>query len=56
MNNVLPFRRPGRAKGLCQHGFHRWAICPRKQFDVQRGRLVTVYRCTRCGAQQVKAL
>jgi hypothetical protein len=27
-----------------------------KQFDVRQGRLVTVYRCSRCGATKTKAL
>lgn len=55
MTNVLPFRKPVKAKGLCQHGFHKWKIRQDKQFDVQQGRLVTVYRCERCGEQKVKA-
>ena len=47
-----------RAKGktLCSSGFHRWEIKQEKQFDVKQGKLVTVYRCARCGAQRVKAL
>ncbi len=56
MSNVLPFRKPSApAKGLCQHGFHRWVIVTEKQFDVRQGRLVTVWRCERCGEQKVKA-
>lgn len=55
MSNVVPFRKPVKAKGLCQHGFHKWKIRQEKQFDVQQGKLVTVYRCERCGEQKVKA-
>jgi hypothetical protein len=56
MSNVLPFRKPAApAKGLCQHGFHRWQILQEKQFDVQQGKLVTVWRCERCGERKVKA-
>ncbi len=45
-----------KSKGLCQHGFHQWKICNEKQFDVQQGRLVTVFRCGRCNARKVKSL
>ncbi|RZU47858.1 hypothetical protein EV700_0825 [Fluviicoccus keumensis] len=56
MSNVLPFRKPAApAKGMCQHGFHRWRILQEKQFDVQQGKLVTVWRCERCGERKVKA-
>jgi hypothetical protein len=69
MADILPFKKPaspgtgkkagkntGKSKpqGLCQHGFHKWEICKDKQFDVKQGKLVTVYRCARCGAQKVK--
>lgn len=55
MATILPFRKPVKEKGLCQHGFHKWKIRQDKQFDVQQGRLVTLYRCERCGEQKVKA-
>lgn len=56
MADILPFKKPVKpAKGLCQHGFHKWKIWQEKQFDVQQGKLVTVYRCARCGEQKVKA-
>lgn len=55
MADILPFKRPVKPLGLCQHGFHKWRVWQAKQFDVQRGRLVTVYCCERCGARQVKA-
>lgn len=35
---------------LCRRGLHRWQLDPKKQFDVREGRLVTVRRCSRCGA------
>jgi hypothetical protein len=61
MGDVIRFRKPkaaekARGKTLCREGFHRWVITKDKQFDVRQGRLVTVYRCSRCGAQQTKAL
>ena len=34
---------------LCKRNFHKWEIDQKKQFDVKQGRLVTVYKCRRCG-------
>ena len=58
MSNVLPFKKPSlkeRARGrtLCNSGFHKWVIDQKKQFDVKRGKLVTVQRCKRCGETKV---
>jgi len=57
MGEVLPFRKRGPMKGktLCLAGHHKWVVWKGKQFDVQAGKLVTVYRCERCGAQKVQA-
>ena len=41
---------------LCSNGFHKWAVYQAKQFDVKRGKLVTIYRCQRCTAEKVKTL
>ena len=59
MGDVVPFRKKsdlerGRRKTLCREGFHKWAVWQDKQFDVRRGKLVTVYRCSRCGATKVE--
>lgn len=37
---------------LCSRGFHKWRVDQKKQFDVKRGRLVTVRRCERCGVKR----
>ena len=55
MGKVVPFKKPSkkaRAEGktLCGRGFHKWRIDQQKQFDVKRGKLVTIRRCERCGA------
>lgn len=60
MSNVVPFKKPSRkerARGrtLCDSGFHKWVIDRKKQFDVKRGKLVTVHRCSRCGETKVTA-
>lgn len=60
MADILPFKRPTSAqkhKGntLCRSGFHKWKIVTEQQFDVKQGKLVTRYKCTRCGEEKVKA-
>ena len=57
MTRILPFRKPSlkdkaRGKTLCNSGFHKWQIDQKKQFDVNRGKLVTVRRCSRCGVSK----
>lgn len=44
-----------KGKTLCRSGFHKWDVVKEKQFDVKQGKLVTVYRCSRCGEQKVEA-
>lgn len=69
MADILPFKRPPgspsrkkkpgeihKGKTLCKSGFHKWQIVKEKQFDSRQGRLVTLYRCERCGVTKVKAL
>lgn len=60
MGDVLPFRRPKpgekhKGKGLCRSGFHKWEIVQEKQFDVREGKLVTLYRCSRCDATRTES-
>ena len=58
MADILPFKRPGPAdrmdaaagRELCKSGFHKWEVQKDKRFDVKAGKLVTAYRCARCGA------
>jgi hypothetical protein len=55
MSNVIPFKKPKASekhagKTLCRSGFHKWEADPGSQFDVKQGKLVTVFRCARCGA------
>jgi len=54
MGKVIPFRKPAlaeraRQKTLCRSKFHKWKIDKAKRFDVKSGRLVSVWRCERCG-------
>lgn len=60
MAEILAFRKPSlkdrhKGKTLCRHGHHKWQVDKAKQFDTKQGRLVTVYRCARCGKEKVKA-
>ena len=60
MSNVIEFKRPKAAdkhkgKSLCRSGFHKWKIVQEKQFDVKRGKLVTIYECSRCHKRKVEA-
>ena len=60
MADILEFRKPSpndknKGKTLCRHGHHKWVVDKEKQFDVKQGKLVTVYRCDRCGKEKVKA-
>ncbi|MCK4585936.1 MAG: hypothetical protein KAU29_01250 [Gammaproteobacteria bacterium] len=61
MADILPFKKPRpkdkhKGKTLCRSGFHKWAISQEKQFDSRSGKLVTLYRCIRCGTTKVKNL
>ncbi len=54
MADILTFKRPKasqkhKGKGLCREGFHKWVVDKASIFDVKQGRLVTRYRCQRCG-------
>jgi len=58
--DILPFRKRSlkerhRGNTLCRNGHHKWEIDTEKQFDVRAGKLVTRYRCSRCGVEKVKA-
>ena len=67
MADILPFqpRPPGskskekpkapKRSSLCANGHHRWVVWQKKPFDVKLGKLVTVYRCERCGAERSEA-
>lgn len=60
MGDVVPFKRPKpsekhKGKTLCKNGFHKWIIEQDKRFDVKQGKLITVYRCERCGETKTKA-
>lgn len=59
MGEVIKFKKPSlkekhKGKTLCKNGFHKWKIEQAKQFDVKSGKLITVYKCSRCGASKTQ--
>jgi len=60
MGDVVRFKKPKlkqkhKGKTLCRSGFHKWEVDKSRPFDVKQGRLITSYRCVRCGATKSKA-
>jgi len=54
MAKIIPFRKPAlaeraRQKTMCRSNLHKWKVDKQKRFDVKAGRLVSVWRCERCG-------
>jgi len=61
MADILAFKKnklsdKHKGKTLCKNGFHKWEIIQEKQFEVTQGRMVTVYKCKRCGKQKNTAI
>lgn len=61
MADILQFKkkkRPERQKGqtLCRNGHHIWVTDKQKRFDVKQGKLVTLFRCQRCGKNKLKLI
>lgn len=60
MGDILPFRKRSlkethQGNTLCRHGHHKWEVDTARKFDVKQGKLVTLYRCSRCGERKVRA-
>lgn len=45
-----------KGKSLCRHGFHKWKVVTKQQFDVKQGKLVTRFKCERCGKEKTELL
>lgn len=61
MAEILPFKRRKlserhRGNTLCRNGHHKWVVDKESIFDVKLGRLVTRFRCARCGETKIGAL
>jgi hypothetical protein len=48
-------KKKGKQSTLCGNGFHSWMVAKDSLFDVKQGKLVTQYRCKRCGAEKNEA-
>lgn len=53
MGNVIQFKIPRlkekhKGRTLCKSGFHKWEVVE-TPFDVKKGKMLTRYKCTRCG-------
>lgn len=60
MGDVVAFKRPSpkernKGRSLCNSGFHKWEVVKGNPFDVKSGKLVTRYRCVRCGATRIES-
>ncbi len=61
MGDVLQFKKKTawqkhKGKSLCRDGFHKWKVVANQQFDVKQGKLVTKYKCERCGKEKLELL
>jgi hypothetical protein len=59
MGEIVKFKRPslkekGEGQTLCKSGFHKWTVVTERKFDVKQGKLVTLYRCARCGKEKTE--
>jgi len=53
MGDIIQFKKirlKDKHKGriLCKSGFHKWEVLE-TPFDVKKGKMLTAYRCSRCG-------
>jgi hypothetical protein len=53
-SNIVPFaaippKKRNKGKTLCKNGFHKWVLDKATSFDVNEGKLINRYRCSRCG-------
>ena len=60
MAEILPFKprkasERHRGNTLCRSGHHKWEVDKQRVFDVKLGKLVSRYRCTRCGRTKTRA-
>ena len=59
MADILTFKKKtpaekNKGRSLCRSGFHKWVVVD-TPFDSKQGRLVTRYRCERCGEEKTEA-
>ena len=60
MGDVVAFKKvkakdKHKGKTLCRNGFHKWEVVKENPFDVKQGKMVSRYRCSRCGVTKTEA-
>ena len=59
MGDVIQFKKPRlkekfKGRSFCKSGFHKWEVVE-TPFDVKQGKMITTYRCIRCGETKTKS-
>jgi hypothetical protein len=59
MSNVIQFKKTRlkdkhKGRTLCKSGFHKWEIVD-TPFDVKKGKMLSTYRCSRCGKTKTES-
>lgn len=59
MGNVIQFKKlrlkdKHKGRSLCKSGFHKWEVLE-TPFNVNKGKLLTTYRCLRCGETKTES-
>jgi hypothetical protein len=47
-------KKKGKQSTLCGNNFHSWEVVTENRFDVKQGKLITLYRCKRCGTTKTE--
>lgn len=58
MGDVIQFKKKRlkekhKGRTLCKSGFHKWEVIE-TPFDVKKGKMLTAYRCSRCGEKKTE--
>ena len=59
MGDVIQFKKLSlkvkhKGRTLCKSGFHKWQVIE-TPFDVKKGKMITAYRCSRCGETKTES-
>jgi len=59
MGDVIQFKKARlkdkyKGRTLCKSGFHKWEVIE-TPFDVKKGKMLTTYRCSRCGETKTES-
>lgn len=59
MGDVIQFKQlrlkdKHKGRTLCKSGFHKWEVIE-TPFAVKKGKMLTAYRCSRCGETKTES-